>query len=189
MSFVKRILTQKTGISDYLRALIGFELMAKKLIIGFIDFFYPPFCKIMPLQTFRYAACGGANTLLDIFIFFISYNFILQKQDLNLGFIALKPYSASVFISFCISFPTGFFLMRNIVFTGSTLHGRVQLFRYFLLVMICLFLNYIFIKLFVEQLHVYPTVAKILTTIIVVSFSYLTQKNFTFKAEQNQPVE
>jgi putative flippase GtrA len=32
-------------------------------------------------------------------------------------------------------------------------------------------------------------VAKVLTTIIVVSFSYLTQKNFTFKAEQNQPVD
>lgn len=163
--------------------------MAKKWIIGFIDFFYPPFCKIMPLQTFRYAACGGVNTLLDIFIFFISYNFILHKQDLDLGFIALKPYSASVFISFCISFPTGFFLMRNIVFTGSTLHGRVQLFRYFLLVMICLVLNYVFIKLFVEQWHIYPTVAKVLTTVIVISFSYLTQKNFTFKAEQNQPID
>jgi putative flippase GtrA len=53
-----------------------------------------------------------------------------------------------------------------------------------LLVVICLFLNYIFIKLFVEQFHIYPTVAKILTTVIVVAFSYVTQKNFTFKAEQ-----
>jgi putative flippase GtrA len=78
----------------------------------------------------------------------------------------------------------GFFLMRNIVFTESTLHGRVQLFRYFVLVVICLLLNYIFIKLFVEQFHIYPTFAKILTTIIVVAFSYLTQKNFTFKAER-----
>jgi putative flippase GtrA len=163
--------------------------MAKKWIIAFIDFFYPPFSRIMPLQTFRYAACGGGNTLLDIFIFFISYNFILHKQDLDLGFMVFKPYSASVLISFCISFPTGFFLMRNVVFTQSTLHGRVQLFRYFLLVIICLFLNYIFIKLFVEQWHIYPTVAKVLTTIIVVSFSYLTQKNFTFKAEQNEQID
>ncbi len=183
------ILTLKTHIYIYLCTLTISEQMAKKMIIGFIDFFYPPFCRIMPLQTFRYAACGGANTLLDIFIFFISYNFILHKQDLNLGFMALKPYSASVFISFCISFPTGFFLMRNIVFTQSTLHGRVQLFRYFVLVIICLFLNYIFIKLFVEQWHIYPTVAKVLTTVIVVSFSYLTQKNFTFKADQNQQVD
>jgi putative flippase GtrA len=157
--------------------------MTKKWIISFIDFFYPPFSRIMPLQTFRYAACGGTNTLLDIFIFFISFNFILHKQDLNLGFIVLKPHIASFIISFFVTFPIGFLLNRNIVFTGSTLHGRVQLFRYFVLVVICLMLNYVFIKLFVEQFHIYPTVAKILTTIIVVSFSYLTQKNYTFKAE------
>ena len=101
--------------------------MAKKLIVGFIDFFYPPFRKLMPLQTFRYAACGGANTLLDIFIYFISYNFILHKQVLDLGFFAIKPHIAAFLISFSVSFPTGFLLSRNIVFTESTLHGRVQL--------------------------------------------------------------
>ena len=158
--------------------------MAKKWIISFIDFFYPPFSRVMPIQTFRYAACGGGNTLLDIFIYAIAYNFILHKQDLNLGFMVFKPHIAAIIISFCVSFPTGFFLMRNVVFTESTLQGRVQLFRYFVLVLVCLFLNYVFIKLFVEQFHIYPTVAKVFTTIIVVSFSYLTQKNFTFKAEE-----
>ena len=160
--------------------------MVKKWIIAFIDFFYPPFSKLMPLQTFRYAACGGTNTLLDIFMYFIAYNYILHKQDLNLGFLTISPYIASILVSFAVSFPTGFFLNRNIVFTGSTLHGRVQLFRYFILVVICLLLNYVFIKLFVEQFHIYPTVAKILTTVIVISFSYLTQKNFTFKAEPDR---
>ncbi|HXB43910.1 MAG TPA: GtrA family protein [Puia sp.] len=157
--------------------------MPKNLIASYIDFFYPPFRKLMPVQTFRYAACGGANTLLDIFVFFISYNFILKKHILNLGFIAFEPYIAAFIISFCVSFPVGFFLMRNIVFTQSTLHSRVQLFRYFLLVVVCILLNYVFIKLFVEKLHLYPTVAKIFTTIIVISFSYLTQKYYTFKAE------
>jgi putative flippase GtrA len=47
---------------------------------------------------------------------------------------------------------------------------------------VCIYLNYIFIKLFVEHFHFYPTVSKIFTTIIVVSFSYFTQKHFTFKA-------
>lgn len=176
------------SIYIYLRRFNIPEQMAKKWIISFIDFFYPPFSRLMPLQTFRYAACGGTNTFLDIFIFFISYNFILHKQDLDLGFIVFKPHIAAFIIAFFVSFPTGFFLMRNIVFTQSTLQGRVQLFRYFVLVVICLLLNYIFIKLFVERLHVYPTVAKMLTTVIVVFFSYLTQKNYTFKVEQRQAI-
>jgi len=138
----------------------------------------------MPQQTFRYAACGSANTLLDIFIFFISYNYILRKQNLDLGFFVFKPYIAAFIMSFCVSFPVGFVLMRNVVFSESTLHRRVQLFRYFILVIICIALNYFFIKLFVEQFHIYPTIAKILTTLIVVTFSYLTQKKYTFKVEQ-----
>jgi hypothetical protein len=47
--------------------------MVKKWITDCIDFFYPPFSKLMPIQTFRYAACGGTNTLLDIFMYWFSY--------------------------------------------------------------------------------------------------------------------
>lgn len=155
----------------------------KNHVVRVIDFFYPPFRRIMPLQTFRYAACGGGNTVLDIFLYFISYNFILQKQVLYTPIGAISPYIAAFLISFAVSFPTGYLLNRYIVFPGSSLKGRVQLFRYFVLVLICIGLNYVFIKLFVEKFGIYPTVAKMLTTIIVVSFSYLTQKNFTFKKE------
>jgi putative flippase GtrA len=158
-------------------------MMLKDWITGIIDFFYPPFRKWMPLQTFRYAACGGGNTLLDIFIYYIGYNFILDKQIVHTFAGAVSPHIMAFLISFAVSFPTGYLLNRFIVFPGSTLKGRVQLFRYFLLVLVCIGLNYIFIKLFVEQFHIYPTIAKILTTIIVVSFSYLTQKQFTFKVE------
>lgn len=137
----------------------------------------------MPVQTFRYAACGGANTFLDIFVYFIAYNYILHKEIFHLGPIAFKPHIAAFIISFLVSFPTGFFLMRHVVFTDSILHRRVQLFRYFLLVVVCVILNYVFIKIFVEQFHIYPTIAKIFTTMIVVLFSYITQKKYTFKAQ------
>lgn len=156
--------------------------MFKERIIAFIDYFYPPFRKFMPLQTFRYAVCGGGNTLLDIFIYFISYNFIFAREIVYTPVGAISPYIAAFFLAFAISFPTGFYLNRNVVFPGSTLRGRVQLWRYFLLVVVCIALNYIFIKLFVEQFHIYPTVAKVLTTVIVISFSFVTQKYFTFRA-------
>ena len=151
------------------------------LVTSFIDYFYPPFKKFLNLQTFRYIICGGTNTFLDIVIYFLSYNFILQKQVFFLGTVAVKPHVMAFLMSFVISFPTGFYLNRYVVFTGSILKGRVQLFRYLLLVIICIILNYVFIKLFVEQFDIYPTVAKILTTFIVVTFSYVTQRYFTFK--------
>ena len=153
----------------------------KNLINSVLDFFYPFFSRFMPRQTFRYAACGGGNTILDILIYFISYNYILQKEIVHTPLGAVSPYVMAFLMAFVVSFPTGYLLNRFIVFPGSTLKGRVQLFRYFVLVLVCIVLNYIFIKLFVEQFGIYPTVAKILTTVIVISFSYLTQKHFTFK--------
>jgi putative flippase GtrA len=135
----------------------------------------------MPLHTFRYAACGGSNVLLDILLYFIAYNFILQKQDLNLGIIAFKPHVAAFLMSLAVTMPVGFLLSRYIVWTGSEVKGRVQLFRYTLVVLANVLLNYVCIKLLVEYGHFYPTIAKICTTVIVVIFSYLSQKHFTFK--------
>jgi len=58
------------------------------------------------------------------------------------------------------------------------------LFRYFIIVMACILLNYFFLKLFIEQFNWWPTAAKIATSIILVAFSYFTQKNFSFKAAE-----
>jgi putative flippase GtrA len=156
----------------------------RKKIIAFIDFFYPPFKKIVPVQTFRYAVCGGGNMLLDIFLFYISFNFILNKQIVDLGFISLKPYNAALCMAFCITFPLGFLLNKYIVFNTSYLRGRVQLFRYMLIVAANLLLNYLILNLLIQYLHFFPTIAKIFATIIIVAFSFLSQKHFTFKVKK-----
>ncbi len=119
------------------------------------------------------------------FLFIISAtNFILEKAGGAHTFMgAISPHIMAFLISFAVSFSTGYLLNRFIVFPGSTPEGQGTIVPLLLLVLVCIGLNYIFIKLFVEQFHFYPTVAKILTTVIVVSFSYLTQKQFTFKVE------
>jgi putative flippase GtrA len=158
--------------------------MLKDFILAVLNALYLPLRRTMPFQTFKYAACGAGNMCLDILIYFLGYNFLLEKQVLYTPVGAISPHIAAFLIAFIVSFPTGFVLNRYIVFPGSVLPGRSQLVRYFLLVIACIFLNYIFIKLFVEYLGIYPTISKILTTAIVVAFSYLSQKHFTFKASK-----
>ncbi len=152
------------------------------LILKTVDLFYPVFRRFMPLQTYRYAACGGFNTVLDICLFFVSYNFILVKQPLELGFITIGAHIASFLMSFLVTFPIGFYLSRYVVFQETSVAKREQLGKYFMVVMGCLILNYIFLKIFVDVLGWYPTPSKIATTFFVVAFSYFSQKNFTFKA-------
>ncbi|MBD3750533.1 MAG: GtrA family protein [Sphingobacteriales bacterium] len=156
----------------------------RKFILNIIDVFYPYFKKLMPLQTFRYAACGGGNTLLNIFIYFISYNFILKKEVVHLSLIAISPHIAAFIIAFMITFPIGYYLNTFVVFQGSYLKKRIQLFRYFLVVCFNIFLNYCFIKLFVEKFGWYPTPSAMTTSGIVIVFSYFSQRNFSFRKEK-----
>jgi putative flippase GtrA len=153
----------------------------KRRIEYFLDLIYPFFSRFFDKTTFRYAACGGTNTVFDLFLFFITYNFILQKQYVDLSIVVVSPHIASFLLAFLVSFPTGFYLNKTIVFQESYLRGRVQLFRYFLTVCMSLFLNYVFLKFFVEQLYIYPTVSKFLTTFFVVGVSFVSQKYFSFR--------
>jgi putative flippase GtrA len=153
----------------------------RSLILGMVDMFYPLVREFMPLQTFRYAACGGFNTILDITLFFVSYNFILEKQPVHFSFVTISPHIAAFLMGFCITFPIGFYLSRYVVFQETSVGKREQLSKYFLVVLGCLVLNYGFLKLFVEVFGLYPTPSKLITTIFVVIFSYLSQKNYTFK--------
>lgn len=164
------------------------HLSVRTFLLGFIDIFYPLFKKFMPLQTFRYAACGGGNTAFSIFIYFISYHFILHKQIVYLPFIAISPHIAALIIAFLITFPIGFYLNMFVVFEGSFLRRRIQLFRYFMVVAISLLLNYFFMKLFVEKFGWFPTPSLIVTNIIVITFSYISQRHFSFRTKKADEV-
>ena len=156
----------------------------KKPIVSIIDFFYPPFKRIMPLQTFRYAACGGFNVVFGFTIFTFIFHFVVNQQVVHLGYFAFEPYSVALFISSSTVFIIGFLLNKYVVFTASNLKGRIQLFRYFLSFISNLTLNYILLKIQVKYLHIYPVLAQVFVTAIVVVLSYFTQQFFTFKIKQ-----
>ncbi|MBC7875103.1 MAG: GtrA family protein [Ferruginibacter sp.] len=154
---------------------------ARDLVLPVIDFFYPPFKKFMGLQTFRYAASGSINTALGFVIFYIGFKFIFRERPVDLSFYVFEAHSAALLLSFCICFPFGFFLMKYVVFSDSKMKGRIQLFRYLMLYVFNLGLNYILLRLFVETLKIYPTFAQVITTALIVLFSYVAQRNFTFR--------
>lgn len=155
--------------------------MPKDRIIAFIDFFYPPFRSLMPEQTFRYAVCGGTNTVLGLALFKILLVFVFRHQNVDLGFFTLKPHNAALFISFILNFAVGFLLMKYVVFLDSYLRGRVQLFRYGVSFLLNLTLNYFILKIFVEVFGWWPFLSQCITTCIIIAVSYISQKHFSFK--------
>ena len=151
------------------------------LIIQIIDYFYVPFQSFIPLETFRYAATGGFNTVLDITLYFLCYNFVIDKHVIDLHIVSISPHIAAFLIVFPFTFFSGFLLARYITFTNSEIRGKIQLIRYMISVSGSIFLNYLFLKILVEFGGLWPTLSKIITTVIVVVYSYFVQKFFTFK--------
>lgn len=146
-----------------------------------LDFFYPIFRKIMPKQTYYYVVCGGANTLFGFVIYYLTFHFFLNKKDLDLGFYSFKPHIASFFVSYGITFPIGFLLSKYVVWSESFLKGKQQLFRHIILQVIFVLMNYLLLKLFVEIFLWWPMPSQIFTTAIILVFSYLSQKYYSFK--------
>ncbi|HEX7367274.1 MAG TPA: GtrA family protein [Pelobium sp.] len=154
----------------------------QQFLIQLIDSFYPLVKKLIPLQTYRYAVCGGGNAVLNFIIFAVTENFIVKKQIVHLApQIAISSHIFSFLVAFSITFPIGFYLNTYVVFGGSYLLKRVQLFRYLSVVLVCILLNYVFMKLFVDVMHWYPTPSYMLTFVVVTLFSYFSQRNFSFK--------
>ena len=160
--------------------------MPKEKIKAFIDFFYPPFRKLMPLQTFRYAACGGCNVVFANILFAIIFHYIGKQQQISFGFYAFKPYRFALFLSAFISFFVGFVLNKYVVFTKSNMKGHIQLFRYFLAFLLSFFINNILLQLFVENMHMPAVGSQRIATIIIVGISYLVQHHFTFRTKHAQ---
>jgi putative flippase GtrA len=146
-----------------------------------IVFFHPLFRKVVTEQVFLYGVTGVMNILFDWTIYFFTYNFLLQKENFDLGFFTLSPHVAALTFTFPISFSTGFLLQKYVTFSASPLHGKTQIIRYLLVVAINFLINFAGLKLLVDALHLYPTPSKMIITGFTVIVSYLFQKKFTFK--------
>ena len=149
------------------------------LIHKVLDFFYPLVKRMLDKTTYYYAACGSGNLVLSWFLFFIFFQFVFQKKVFYIEWInySLSAYTLSSFLCFIIAFTIGFLLMKYVVFTKSELKGRIQLFRYALSSLITWLAHWLILKTFIEMLHIYPSIANITSSCIVVLISYLIQKN------------
>lgn len=162
----------------------------RNFLLNLIDFFHPPFKKWIDAQTFRYLACGGSNQLFNIFIYWFSYNVLLKKGDVLINpQVTISGHIASYIIASAVTIPIGFLFSKYLVFQESNIKGRIQLFRYMSLVLVCFVLNYWMLRLFVNILHFYPTASQTITIILLAVFSYLVQRFFTFKVKPEESVQ
>ena len=151
-------------------------------ITKIIDVFYiKPLRRFVPLQTFRYAMCGGGNLVLNWVTYALLYDVILGFDYLNLGFVYISRHIAALAVTFPVTLFTGYWLQSRISFRSSPLGDRVSAVRYLLTTLGSLAINYVCLKIFVEWVGMYAPVAQMVTSLITIVYSYLLQKYWTFR--------
>ena len=155
-----------------------------KIIEKIIDIFYPLFSRWMNKQVYHYLACGTINTVSDWVLYFITYNFIVQKRFLDLGFVMMSPHILSLFIVTPITFTVGFCFSKYITFSQSNLKTFSQIFRYASLLAFNFLLTYLGLKLLVEVVGFYPTPSKMIITVVTTIIGFIIQKYFSFRVKK-----
>ena len=145
-------------------------------------FYFPWIAAIVPRQTFRYAVCGGiTHGFFDPLCYFLIHNYVVARRYFDLGIVVVSPHVAALVLVLPLTFAVGFWLNSNIAFRRSPLRTRTQLLRYALSVGGSILLTYAGLKFFVEVCGLWPTPAKVVTTLVTTVYSFLAAKFFTFR--------
>lgn len=159
-------------------------LKLSRSLDSFLYFFYRIFKKWLPYDVYAYLAVGGLNTALNILIFAVFYEWILPKQGIWILNFTIQSYSIALLLAFFATIPTGFWLSKNFAFKQAEEPLKKtpkQLFKYLLVVGQGLGSDYLILKSLVLFLEMEPTLAKLISTGIVLTVNFLLQKYFTFK--------
>ncbi len=158
---------------------------SKNFILVSLDLFYPLFKRLLPRQVFAYLAVGAANTILNVCLFAMFYQLIFPQRNFSVAGGSVASYTLSLLIAFFITVPTGFWLSKNFAFTDAKADKQSfkQLMRYFLVVLQGLGSDYLVMKGLIVYAGLNPSIAKIISTMLVLTLNYLLQRSFTFNTK------
>ena len=122
------------------------------------------------VQIFKFVVVGGIATIIDWAIYFVLYKFV-----------KLEPLIGNI-IAFSVSVVYNYWASCKYVFEVTKEKSKLRLFVEFMIfAVIGLGINELLIWIFVNQLHWNAMLVKILATIIVMTFNFITRKKFLEK--------
>ncbi len=127
--------------------------------------------KLFEKQFFRYCFGGGVSAIIDLAIFFILNEFF------NLY------YLYALTISFVIAAGVNYTLQRRITFKSNYSKKRKQFSVFIVIQIVGLIFNGILTTTQVELFGVWPTLARFISILLVLFWTYTANKKITFKME------
>jgi putative flippase GtrA len=142
--------------------------------------------RIFKSKIFRYFLSAGLATWVDVMVYFLAYNYVYRKLDFDLfGLIMISAPTASLMLSYTAGLITNFTVTKFLVFHESDLETHKQLFRYVLVAIGVLCMNYVLMSFLIRQLEWYPTISRAVSAITVGVLSFTVHRSFSFRVKKS----
>jgi putative flippase GtrA len=136
--------------------------------------------KLLKNQVFRFILSAGVGFLVDISAFYLFYHNLLVQPTYNIFTLTVRNSTASLAISFFMGVVVNFLITRYFVFSESKSRPFKQFFRFVSVAIIGFFANLAVLKIFIQDLHFYPPVARVTAALSLFFASYFVHKLFSF---------
>jgi len=131
-------------------------------------------------QFLRFIVSAGLGFLVDVFAFYLFYhNFLVQKTYFIL-FTTVRNSTLSLAISFFLGVVVNFIITKYFVFSESKSSGVKQFFRFILVATVGFFANLLVLKFFIQDVQMYPPVARPVAALSLFFASYFVHRFFSF---------
>ena len=112
-------------------------------------------------RVFKYFIAAGVATVVDVGLYYLCFNYLFEKQPVTLfDSFVLKATTISLVISYSCGLVTNFSISKFLVFTDSEMKTTSAFFRFVMVALFVLMLNYFFMDFLIHQLLWYPTIAR-----------------------------
>lgn len=147
--------------------------MKRKVLFGY-DYTDNEYIKVL-----LYLFVGGTAALVEWGLFYIFITFVLNGIGLSLTSVTML----GTCMAFCLSTLYHYFLGNVLVFdSGSKYKRGKELSLVFLVSIMGLAFNLLFMYIFVSLMGWNPMASKVLTSCIVVVWNYLSRKKWIFRS-------
>jgi putative flippase GtrA len=136
--------------------------------------------KLLNNHIIRFIVSAGLGFLVDICAFYLFYHNFLAQSTYNIFSFTVRNSTLSLAISFFLGVLVNFVVTKYFVFTQSKTSPYKQFFRFILVAIVGFFANLAVLKVFIQDLHMYPPVARPLAALSLFFASYFIHKFFSF---------
>ena len=136
--------------------------------------------KFVNNQVVRFVFSAGMGFVVDICAYYLFYHNLLVQKTYSFNGFVVRNSTLSLALSFFLGVMVNFIITRYFVFSESKLSAYKQFFRFMAVAIIGFFANLAVLKFFIQDMHMYPPVARPLAALSLFFASYFVHKFFSF---------